>query len=167
MAHPGRLVTILENPYVPEILNPASAAACLTLLNAKTTFWIDIELKSPVISWIQLVCGSIIVTEPCLASFAVITRPAVMPALDRFRIGPIEYPDKATKIVIQLDDIVPSSDRTPANISIDDTTCLELKGVTQDFWNQWRWISRRYPMAVDVFFTCDDVLMALPKNVRR
>jgi alpha-D-ribose 1-methylphosphonate 5-triphosphate synthase subunit PhnH len=138
MEHPGRLVTIGENPNAPDVLNLASAATCLTLLARETPVWIDVERGSPAISWLQFCCGGAVVTESCMANFAIITKPATMPALDSFRVGPYEYPDKATTIVVQVDDILPSAVNKYPKILFDNTVQLDLKGVPNKFWNQWR-----------------------------
>lgn len=166
MEHPGRLVTIREYPYAPAVFNSASAAICLTLLDDKTSVWTDVYWRSPAISWLQFACGSSVVTEPSIANFAIITKPAAMPALDNFRVGYYEYPEKPTTIVVQVDDILPGTDKNDANASADKTARLELKGVPKNFWYQWQQLFSRYPLGLDIFFTCDDVLFVLPKMMR-
>ena len=166
MEHPGQLVTIRENPQAPDVLNSASAAICLTLLACETPVWTDVARESPAISWLQFGCGGAVVTESCMANFAIITKPATMPALDSFRVDPYEYPDKATTIVIQVDDILPAAVNKYPNILFDNTVQLDLKGVPNKFWNQWWQLSSLYPLGVDIFFTCDDVLIALSKIKR-
>jgi alpha-D-ribose 1-methylphosphonate 5-triphosphate synthase subunit PhnH len=86
--------------------------------------------------------------------------------LDCFRVGPSEYPDKATTIVVQVDDILPAAVNKYPNILFDNTVQLDLKGVPNKFWNQWWQLSGLYPLGVDIFFTCDDVLIALSKIKR-
>jgi len=166
MEHPGQLVTIRENPQAPDVLNSASAAICLTLLDDETPVWTDVDRKSPAISWLQFGCGSAVVTESCMAYFAIITKPATMPALDCFRVGPSEYPVKATTVVVQVDDILPAAVNKYSNIFLDNTVQLDLKGVPAKFWNQWQQLSGLYPVGIDIFFTCDDVLIALSKIKR-
>jgi alpha-D-ribose 1-methylphosphonate 5-triphosphate synthase subunit PhnH len=162
MDHPGQIVTICENPNGPDVLNSASAATCLTLLDYETPVWTDVDWKNPAINWLQFDCESCIVTEPCMANYAIITKPAGMPALDYFMIGSDKYPEKATTMVIQVDDILPSTDNKYSNIFFEKTAQLELKGVPDKFWNQWQYLSDMYPLGIDIFFTCDDVLIALP-----
>ena len=70
MEYPGQLVTIIENPYAPDIFNSASAAACLTLLDDETPVWTDVDWMNPAINWLQFDCESRVVTEPCMANFA-------------------------------------------------------------------------------------------------
>ncbi len=163
MANPGQLVTIHATPCAPAVINPASAATCLTLLDDETPVWTDLSWKNPAISWLQFGCGSSVVTEPCMAKFAIVTRPASMPPLDYFRIARVEYPEKATTVVIQVNDIVPLADNKYSDISFDDSTQLELKGVPENFWQQCQHLSQEYPMGIDIFFTCEDVLASLPK----
>lgn len=163
MEHPGRLATVRENPYAPDVFHSASAATCLMLLEYETPVWTDIELRSPAINWLQIACGSNVVTEPSMAHFALITKPTNMPALDDFRIGSNESPENAKTIIIQVDDIIPTADNHHTNIMVDKTVQLELKGVPDKFWYQWQQLSILYPLGIDIFFTCDDVLIALPK----
>jgi alpha-D-ribose 1-methylphosphonate 5-triphosphate synthase subunit PhnH len=108
MQYPGRLVTLRENPLAPDVFNSASAASCLMLLDDETTVWTDVDRRSPAISWLQLCCGCSVVTESSMANFAIITKPATMPALDYFRIGRNEYPERPTTMVVQVDDILPA-----------------------------------------------------------
>ena len=166
MEHPGRLVTIHENPYAPDVLNSASAAVCLTLLGYETPVWTDADLNSPAISWLQLGCESSVVTETCMAYYAIITKPACMPALNFFRIGPFEYPEKETTIIVQVDDIIPATGTDHSNVVTYKTAWLEFKGITEKFWIQWRQLSRLNPPGINIFITCDDVLVALPRIKR-
>ena len=166
MEHPGQLVTIREYPYAPAVFNSASAATCLTLLDYETSVWTDVDWRNPAIGWLQTGCGSSVVTEPCMAKFAVITRPAAMPPLENFRVGRHEDCEKATTIVVQVEDIYPVSDHQNPNVPGNRKSRLELKGVADIFWCQWRQLSFKHPMGIDIFFTCDDVLAALPKMTR-
>jgi alpha-D-ribose 1-methylphosphonate 5-triphosphate synthase subunit PhnH len=163
MEHPGQLITIRENPRAPNVFNSASAAACLTLLNEGIPAWTDVDWRSPAISWLQFGCGCSVVTQPSMASFALITQPASMPPLDYFRIGRYQYSEKATTMIIQVHDIIAAPADKYSNILKNKTARLELKGVSENFWYQWRQLSRLHPLGMDIFFTCDDVMTALPK----
>ena len=101
-----------------------------------------------------------------MAKFVIITRPANMPALDTFRVGRFEYPEKATTIVVQVDDIAPAVENKNCNIFVNNTAQLDLKGISRNFLYQWRQLSSLYPMGIDIFVICEDVLTALPKTKR-
>jgi alpha-D-ribose 1-methylphosphonate 5-triphosphate synthase subunit PhnH len=163
MVHPGQIVTIHENPDAPDVFNSASAATCLTLLDYETPVWTDVDWISPAIRWLQFDCESSVVTEPCMANFAIVTKPASMPDLDYFRVDRYEYYENATTLIIQVDDILPRASYKNSNIYFEKTAQLELKGVPDKFWDRWQYLSGLYPLSIDIFFTCDDVLIALPK----
>jgi len=167
MEHPGELVTVREYPSAPAVFNSAAAAACLTLLDDETPVWTDIDWRSPAIGWLQFGCGSSVVTEPCMAKFAIITRPAAMPALENFRVGRYEDCEKATTVVVQVDDILPRPDDRYCNIRGDKTAQLAFKRVPDNFGRQWQQLFSRYPLGIDIFIACDDVLVALPKTTAR
>jgi len=164
MEHPGQLVTIHQNPDAPDIFNWASAATCLTLLDRETPVWIDIDQQSSAVSWLQYCCQSSVVTEPCMANFAIVTQPLNMPDLENFRIGTYEYPENATTLLVQVDDILPGAEYQKSGIGVDQRAHLELRGLPDHFWHQWRQLSGRHPLGIDVFITCEDVLTALPKS---
>ena len=81
MELPGQLVTIHQNTHAPDIFNWASPATCLTLLGRETPVWIDIDQQRSAVSWLQYFCQSSVVTEPCMANVAIITKPVAMPDL--------------------------------------------------------------------------------------
>jgi alpha-D-ribose 1-methylphosphonate 5-triphosphate synthase subunit PhnH len=163
MEHPGSLVTVPEYPHAPAVFNSSAAATCLTLLDSETPVWTDIEWRNPAISWLQFVCGSSIVTEISMAKFVIITKPAVMPSLEFFRVGRHELQEKATTILVQVDDIYPVLDNRSVDMDSGPAARLKLKGVAETFRYQWRRLSLLYPLGMDIFFTCDDVLTAWPK----
>lgn len=164
MEHPGKLVTIREYPDAPGVFHSATAAACLILLDDQTPVWTDSDGQSPAISWLLLGFGSSVVTEPSMAHFAIITKPAAMPPLENFRIGRYEYCEKATTIVVQVDDILLMDvDNRYFTITGNRNIQLALKGVRKNFRHQWLQLFSRYPLGIDIFITCDDILIALPK----
>ncbi len=75
MEHPGQIVTINEYPDAPDVFNSASAATCLTLIDFEGPAWIDVDWRNPAIDWLQFDCESNVVTEPCMASFAIVNQP--------------------------------------------------------------------------------------------
>jgi alpha-D-ribose 1-methylphosphonate 5-triphosphate synthase subunit PhnH len=166
MEHPGRLVTIHQIPAAPDVFNWASAATCLTLLNRETPVWTDIDDQSSAVSWLQRCCQSSLVTEPGMANFAIVTQPVAMPDLEYFRVGTYDYPENATTVLVQVDDILPGAAYKTAGTGVDQKPQLELRGIPDHFWHQWRQLSGRHPLGIDIFITCEDVLTALPKSDR-
>jgi alpha-D-ribose 1-methylphosphonate 5-triphosphate synthase subunit PhnH len=160
--NPGYLVRIKSKPSVPEILNPASAAIFLTLGNDETTVWSDLNWSSPLIEWFQFQCGCSIVTEPCMASLALITKPIAMPPLDHFRIGGEEQPDTSATLIVQVGELSAITAMGPFGPQENKMVRRTLMGEPINFWDYWYQRSKLFSLGIDIFFTCDDILTALP-----
>jgi alpha-D-ribose 1-methylphosphonate 5-triphosphate synthase subunit PhnH len=166
MAHPGMLVKINSKLYNPELLHPASAAVCLTLFDNETPLWTDLSWNSSAVNWFQAQCGCSVVTEPCMAHFALITQPSTMPRLDDFKIGDDEHPESATTLIIQVDSFNDDNVKIFSGPGIKTTTQFSPVGIRPQFWEQWQLQAALFPLGADVFFTCNDILAALPRTTQ-
>jgi len=162
MAHPGRLVRIKSKLNIPDLLNPASAATCLTFLFDEAPLWADLSWNSSAISWFQFHCGCSIVTEPCMAHYALITRPEVMPPLNTFKIGGNKHPESATTLIVQVEQFNNDKGKILSVPGMKTTTHFAPEGIPPKFWEQWQFLAASSPLGMDVFFTCNDILAALP-----
>ncbi|MGD9042901.1 MAG: phosphonate C-P lyase system protein PhnH [Desulfobacterales bacterium] len=166
MARPGQPVKIKSNLYIPKILNPASAAVCLTLLDHETPLWTDLSWNSAAINWFQFHCECSVVTEPCMAHFALITQPANMPPLDDFKLGNEGYPISATTLIVQAERFNGHNGKILSGPGIKTTTYFAPGGISTQFWEQWQRQAALFPLGVDVFFTYNNMLAALPRTTR-
>jgi alpha-D-ribose 1-methylphosphonate 5-triphosphate synthase subunit PhnH len=105
MAFPGRIVSTGITIPTPVGLNSASAAICLTWLNTSTPLWTDIPWDAPAVHWIRSHSEGTLVTEPCLATLALINEPANMPPVHQFRIGGAGSGSVSTTLVIQVNEL--------------------------------------------------------------
>ncbi|MGD2023737.1 MAG: phosphonate C-P lyase system protein PhnH [Desulfobacterales bacterium] len=166
MAHPGQLIKIKTKVNNIEMLNTASAAVCLTLLDGETPLWTDLSWNCTAVSWFQVNCGCSVVTEPCLAHFALITHPAEMPPLDDFKIGHEEHPESAATLIIQVQGFDDATSKILSVPGTKSTTQFAPKGIPANFWEQWQLQAALFPLGVDIFFTCGDLLAALPRTTQ-
>ena len=166
MVHAGQLIKIRSKLSMPEQLNKASAAVCLTLLNPDTPLWTDLGWNSAAINWFQFHSGCSVVTEPCMAHFALITRPASMPLLDDFKIGEDEHPKSAATLIIQVEGFNDPNVKILSGPGIKSATPFAPAGVSKNFWEQWQLQAALFPLGVDIFFTCNDILAALPRTAQ-
>jgi alpha-D-ribose 1-methylphosphonate 5-triphosphate synthase subunit PhnH len=163
--HPGHFVQIKSKLSVPEVLNPASAALFLTLCNDKTTVWADLNWNCALIEWFQYQCGCSIVTEPCMASLALITNPVAMPPLDQFKMGDDEDPDAAATLIVQVREMLANNAWNPIRSVVRQMTTRSPMGMPANFWDQWLQQSERFPLRLDIFLTCDDNLTVMPQSI--
>jgi alpha-D-ribose 1-methylphosphonate 5-triphosphate synthase subunit PhnH len=166
MAQPGRPVDLPGAPEGPLPLDPATAAAALTLLDLDTPLWIDWIADTPQLrAYLKFHCGCPIVERSQTAAFGLITDPAHMPRLALFAQGSDQYPDRAASLLLQ----VPSLDGGPAvtlsGPGIRDSAVFAPDGLPDWFWNDWRLNAGQFPLGVDVFFTCGDRVVGLPRSI--
>jgi alpha-D-ribose 1-methylphosphonate 5-triphosphate synthase subunit PhnH len=164
MSHPGQLVKIKSKAYVPELLNKASAAVCLTMLDHEIPLWTDLSWSSSAFNWFQSQCGCSLVTEPCMAHFALITQPAFMPPLSHFKIGDDQRPGNAATLIIQVERFNGHQAKVLYGAGIKTTTYFAPTNIPAKFWEEWQLQTSLLPLGVDAFFTCDDILAALPRT---
>lgn len=164
MFHPGKRIYVYNEFKPPEELNFAAAASCSIILGSETLFWTDLSWNSAAISWLQLHCGCTLVSEPCMANCALITKPAHMPPLNHFLPGDNESPANSAALIIQVDDIYTSQGKKLAGPGIKKSARLTPKGMPYDFWQQWQALTRKQQPGADIFFACEDALVALPRT---
>ena len=164
--NPGQIVQIRSKPSFPGALNLASAAIFLTLCNDGTTIWADLDWNCPITEWFQYRCGCNIVTEPCMASFALITNPMTMPPLDHFRIGDEENPDISATLIIQIEDLSVNTAINPDGTAVEKIARHSHPVVPLNSWEHRYQQSTPLFLGLDIFLTCDDTLAALPQSIK-
>jgi alpha-D-ribose 1-methylphosphonate 5-triphosphate synthase subunit PhnH len=166
LAHPGRAVTLPGDVAGPEPLDPATTAAALTLLDYDTPLWIDwIADTPPLRAYLKFHCGCSLVARSQDAAFGLVTDPENMPRLALFAQGLDQYPDSSASLLLQ----VPSLDDGPAvtlkGPGIRDTATIRPAGLPDWFWNDWRLNAAQFPLGVDIFLTCGQSVVGLPRSI--
>jgi alpha-D-ribose 1-methylphosphonate 5-triphosphate synthase subunit PhnH len=165
MDHPGRAVRLGMFAEAPPPVNAASAAVALALTRRETPVWTDIAPRTQAPRWLCAETGASLVTEPGMASLALITIPARMPRLQRFRLGDEQRPESAALLVIQVRELSRSGARTLLGAD-GQRVGISPGGLPETFWADWSALHPFHPLGVDVLFTCGDELVALPRELR-
>ena len=161
------LIVEADNPLPPpDPMNEASGIICNSMLGSESTLWTDVHWQSAASYWLQYECQSSIVSEPCMAKYALITRPKSMPPLNQFRMGESEDIEPAITLVIQVNGFDPA-------FAAGHSTRLRTRpmpffpvGLSDDFWAQRITQMRTDPRGVDILFTHGRQMMFLPGNRR-
>ncbi|MES0037633.1 phosphonate C-P lyase system protein PhnH [Mesorhizobium sp. M0046] len=147
-------------------LGPASASICLTLADFETPIWLDpaSNLK-PVRDYLGFHCGVPFTGTAVTATFAVVADPAAMPPLAAFALGTELVPQGSTTVIIQ----VPSFSKGPSvrwsGPGIPDEISPAIEGLPTRFWDEWGANHELYPIGVDILFTCERSIVALPRSI--
>lgn len=166
LAHPGRMVTLAGAPEGPRPLDPATAAAALTLLDGDTPLWIDwIADTPPLRTWLKFHCGCPLVDRSQEAAFGLVSDPANMPRLALFAQGLDLYPDRAATILLQVPGLDGGPVVTLSGPGIRDSVEIAPRGLPEWFWNDWRLNAAQFPLGVDIFLTCGAAVIGLPRAI--
>ena len=99
-----------------------------------------------------------------MAHCVLITQPSAMPSLDDFKIGGKEHPESAATLIIQVDRFNDDNVKILSRPRIKTTAQFSPVGIGSLFWKQWQLQAALFPLGVDVFFTCNDILATLPRT---
>ncbi|MEA3416981.1 MAG: phosphonate C-P lyase system protein PhnH [Thermodesulfobacteriota bacterium] len=166
MSHPGKIVTMDNSFSPPAFLNLASAAVCLTLLDFETTLWTDLKSKSKGTDWLRFHCGCSIVQDSSEAVFALITHSDTMPTLNKFKTGNDESPESSTTLIIQTGGLSSTDGIRLTGPGIETFSTLKVEGLTKGFWQDRQSQFDMFPLGVDIIFTWENRLAALPRTTK-
>lgn len=162
LSRPGTQIEI-GLPIAGLPLGPAMAHMLLAMTDVDTPVWWQSEGAA---DWLRFHTGAGVTAKPSAASFAAVTRPANMPALQAFAQGTLASPQFSTTLLVE----VPSLDGGPAlqwhGPGIRDTQPVQIAGLSPDFWTQWQANHAGFPQGVDVIFTCGNRAIGLPRTTR-
>lgn len=165
-AYPGRIAPLDRAVSSPAPFDGATAALALTLVDFETPLWLDESAKKgSARAWVGFHCGSRVVATPDAARFAIAVETAALPRLANFCLGDAEYPDRTTTLIVQ----VPSFENGPQTIwrgpGIKESTAVHIGGLPDAFWTDWNLNRELYPAGIDIFFTCGNALLSMPRTV--
>jgi alpha-D-ribose 1-methylphosphonate 5-triphosphate synthase subunit PhnH len=166
-AHPATLRDVPRCCDHPAVLEPATAAVCLTLLDYETPLWVDPRLETAgVREFVRFHCGSPLVTTPRTARFALLDCAAGLRRFDEFDCGDIEYPERSTTLLIQCRGFAAAAATTFSGPGIRDRAQLAVTGIEFGFREQWRKNHQLFPRGVDIIFIHGSRIAALPRTTQ-
>ena len=166
MARPGTVQRIVPMAGSPGPMMRGTAAIALTLFDHDTPLWLDARMaeRSDVVKWLKFHTGAPVVQDSSIASFALISDGALLPALERFALGTNEYPDRSTTVVLAAG--TDTQRVTLKGPGIKDQLATELPLPGGDFLAQWAENRQRFPRGVDLLLVRDGTLVGLPRTTR-
>lgn len=150
----------------PRKLHPAAAAACLALADGDTPIWIGKECPADVQTFLRFHSGAPVTSNKQDATFAVILDGSDLPDLTQFNPGELEYPDRSTTLIIQVDTIDIGAGVQLTGPGINGDMRLTVSGLHSDFWHAMQWNNRRFPLGFDVILATKTEIVSLPRSVQ-
>jgi alpha-D-ribose 1-methylphosphonate 5-triphosphate synthase subunit PhnH len=168
MARPGTIAKIDVAITPPAPLGIAAAALALTLLDFETPFWLDATLAAApdIDGWLKFHTGAPRTADPASAAFAFVAKPASLPGFDTFDLGSIEYPDRSTTLVLEVETLDDGSAFHLSGPGIEETRNFAAAPLPADFADRMTANRALFPRGVDIVLTCGRRLAALPRSVQ-
>jgi alpha-D-ribose 1-methylphosphonate 5-triphosphate synthase subunit PhnH len=167
MACPGHFFDVTPDLNPPAPLNSTSAALLLTLCDFETTVWFDASLAAApgVAEFVRFYTGSRLIEAPGDAAYAVVSEPQHMLPLACFAQGTAEYPDRSATLILQVAALKTAGWKLEGP-GIHAHRFFSASPLPADFVQQARTNRGLFPRGVDMFFTTDGALAALPRSTR-
>jgi alpha-D-ribose 1-methylphosphonate 5-triphosphate synthase subunit PhnH len=167
LARPGSVHPIADALEGPSPLSPGAAAIALTLCDHDTPIWLDAGLRSadPVSAWLRFHCGSMITGDSRTAAFALVSKPFELPAFDCFNPGTLDYPDRSTTIILQVDSLRSGPGLTLTGPGIQGRQMLRASPLPPDMGKQLSSNRSMFPRGIDLILVSADEVTALPRSV--
>jgi alpha-D-ribose 1-methylphosphonate 5-triphosphate synthase subunit PhnH len=168
MARPGSVHCIASASGTPPGMMRGTAAIALTLFDHDTPLWLDPRMSEApeVEKWLKFHTSAPIVSDPSIASFALIGNAAELPALDGFSFGSNEYPDRSTTLILQVESLREGLAFELSGPGIDGTTVLQARIEPLDLFSRLAINAKLFPRGIDVVLVADDAVVAIPRTTR-
>jgi alpha-D-ribose 1-methylphosphonate 5-triphosphate synthase subunit PhnH len=165
MAHPAR-VCHLETELQPiGNVHAATLATLLTLVDADTPVCLVGSAGSELPNYLRFHCGCPIAYDAKDAQFGLITDQALVSRAFDFASGSDEYPETSATVIVQVKSLYAGPSQTISGPGVKSTATL-APAVDDGFWEAWHANTQLYPCGIDVIFTCESQIVALPRSSR-
>jgi alpha-D-ribose 1-methylphosphonate 5-triphosphate synthase subunit PhnH len=167
LARPGTITTVAAAIAPPAPLKPAAAAIALTLLDYETPVWLDPALAiAEVADWLRFHTGAPVTADPRAAAFAFVANSAEAPAFDTFALGTMDYPDRSTTLVLQIETFAGGECLALSGPGIAGTQTFRAELLPRRFREQLSSNRAAFPRGIDIILATDQAITALPRSVR-
>lgn len=168
MARPGSVQRIVPMAGAPGPMMRGTAAIALTLFDHDTPLWLDARMSdsSDVVKWLKFHTGAPVIQDSSIASFALISDGAALPAFERFALGTSEYPDRSTTVIIQVDSLDEGRSFELLGPGIDGSAKLKASIKPFDLFERLHINETLLPRGIDVVLVADDAVVAIPRTAR-
>jgi alpha-D-ribose 1-methylphosphonate 5-triphosphate synthase subunit PhnH len=168
MARPGRVNALAAPPAEwPAPLNAGAAAVALCLADFETPVWLDEAARDgDAAAWLRFHTGAPVTGDPREAAFAFMTDTRNAPDFQAFAAGTLDYPDRSTTFVLQVEAFGIGPARMLAGPGIADMAAFSASPLPGDFDARLAANHALAPRGVDFILASPSAVAALPRSTR-
>lgn len=168
LAEPGTIQCVAPAPAAAGPVSGATAALLLALCDYETPIWLDADAvaRPGLADFLRFQTGAPVVADPARAAFAVVTDPAGLPPLEVFAQGSLDYPDRSTTLLVQVEGFDPEGSLSLTGPGIPGERRLGIAPEIPGFAGALADNRDRFPRGVDVILVAGDRIVGLPRSTR-
>lgn len=168
LAEPGLAQAVTPALLAPPPLQPATAALLLALADFETPIWLDPAALAMdgLADFLRFQTGAPIVADPSRAAFGVITDAAAFDGLDRFAQGTLDYPDRSTTLILQVDALAAEGAFELSGPGIAGRRRLGVTPAVPGLAQALAGNHKMFPRGVDLLLVAGDIVVGLPRSTR-
>jgi alpha-D-ribose 1-methylphosphonate 5-triphosphate synthase subunit PhnH len=165
-ARPGKICRLGETLAPPAPLSRGAGVVALTLFDQDTPVWLDAPLASDdVTCWLRFHTRAPVVSDPRGAAFAILSRPEQAPPFDAFALGALDYPDRSTTLILQVDSLERGRPLVLAGPGIKGRVTLRAEPLPADLPRRLAANRALFPRGIDLLLVTGSRVAALPRSV--
>jgi alpha-D-ribose 1-methylphosphonate 5-triphosphate synthase subunit PhnH len=165
-ARPGKVCPLDATLTPPAPLSRGAGVLALTLFDHDTPVWLDAPLASDDVTyWLRFHTRAPVVTDPQGAAFAILSRLERAPPFDAFALGTLDYPDRSTTVILQVDSLERGRPLVLAGPGIKDHVTLRAEPLPADLPRQLAVNRALFPRGIDLLLVTGSRVAALPRSV--
>jgi alpha-D-ribose 1-methylphosphonate 5-triphosphate synthase subunit PhnH len=165
-ARPGKVCPLDATLTPPAPLSRGAGVLALTLFDQDTPVWLDAPLASDDVTyWLRFHTRAPVATDPQGAAFAILSHPERAPPFDAFALGTLDYPDRSTTVILQVDSLERGRPLVLAGPGIKDRVTLRAEPLPADLPRQLAVNRALFPRGIDLLLVTGSRVAALPRSV--
>ena len=161
MAHPGRILSAGAGLTAPASLEPAMAAALLSLVDADTSLWLD-PAFAQARDWLAFHTGARAAGRMAAADFVVV---AALPPLSALALGTDEAPELGATVILGAAALGEGTRYRLSGPGLAAPTEFAARGLGDGFVAFWHDNHALFPRGIDLLVCAGTHLAALPRSV--
>jgi alpha-D-ribose 1-methylphosphonate 5-triphosphate synthase subunit PhnH len=166
-ARPGNVCRLDEAVAPPPPLSRGAGIVALALFDQDTAVWLDAALaaEADVVYWLRFHTRAPIVSDPRAAAFALLSQPERAPPFDTFALGTLDYPDRSTTLILQVDSLKQGEPLGLTGPGIKGVSTLRAMPLPPDLAARLAANRVLFPRGVDLLLVAEASIAALPRSV--
>jgi alpha-D-ribose 1-methylphosphonate 5-triphosphate synthase subunit PhnH len=168
LAEPGGIEPLAAALAPPAPLSPTAAALLLALADFETPVWLDAAASAdPAVGqFLRFHTGASLVEDRAKAAFALVTGPALFDGLDGFARGTLDYPDRSTTLILQVDALAADGALTLSGPGIAGERRLGVAPIPRGLVAALAVNRAQFPRGVDLILAAPGHIAGLPRSTR-